>query len=646
MRDQESCATRRGALNYLGSPTAVVLTPAYGAGSPWCVSLVLEFRGLAQRRSAPAGASGFLAASDAATIAGMHTRALACLYAALLASACQTAQVHPPTPSGPQASVGHVLIVGGTLRVSAPDWRLAQALYAENGRVVAIGDEPSVRSRAREPYTTIDLEGAVAVPGLIDAHAHLEGLGSALDEVDLRACADYPELIARVAAHAAQVPAGTWIQGRGWDQNLWPDRQFPHHAQLSRAVPDHPVVLGRVDGHAILVNARALELAGQAGIVGEEHPMPGGRILIDADRRPTGVFVDNATALIEKAVPPADLDTRRRRVLLAQEELVRHGLTGVHDMGESQESMRLLAAMSLAGELRIEVAGYMSQAALGTLDTKNPLVPVAGPWTQLGYRLVGAKLYMDGALGSRGAALLEDYADEAGNRGLPMLEPAQLDQLLELCDANGMQPAVHAIGDLGNRRVLDAYERRLSVSPGFAVLRPRIEHAQVVAARDWERFGRLGVVPSMQPTHATSDMPWAPARLGKERIEGAYAWRRLDPEGLTLALGSDCPVESCDPLAGLYAAITCADARGEPREGYRPDQRIEPARALAGFTTNAARAARQEHEFGRLEPGFWANLTVLDVDPLSCAPRELLGGDHVRRTIIRGQVVYEASAPR
>jgi len=576
----------------------------------------------------------------------MHTRALACLGAALLTAACHAPQAQSPELAAAATSAGHVLIVGGSLRVSAPEWKLAQALYAENGRVVAIGDEASVRARAREPFTTIDLEGGVAVPGLIDAHAHLEGLGAALDEVDLRGCADYAELIARVAARAAGAPSGTWILGRGWDQNLWPDRQFPLHAQLSRAVPEHPVVLGRVDGHAILVNARALELAGQAGIVLDERPMPGGRILVDAERRPTGIFVDNATALIESAVPPVDMKTRRRRVLLAQAELLRHGLTGVHDMGEGQESMRLLAAMSLAGELRIEVAGYMSQAALETLDSANPLVPVGGAWSALGYRLVGAKLYMDGALGSRGAALLEDYADEPGHRGLPMLEDAQLDHLLELCDANGMQPAVHAIGDLGNRRVLDALERRISVSASFAALRPRIEHAQVVSPADWERFARLGVTPSMQPTHATSDMPWAPARLGPQRIEGAYAWRRLDPQGGSLCLGSDCPVESCDPLAGLYAAITCADARGEPAEGYRPDQRLDPARALAGFTANAARAARQDHEFGRLEPGYWANVTVLDLDPLSCAPRELLGGRHVRLTIVRGQVVYEAAAPR
>jgi predicted amidohydrolase YtcJ len=577
----------------------------------------------------------------------MKALTVAALSLALLTLACRGGR-----PAQGELSVGgqfppseNLLITGGTIRLGAPDWQIVQALYVEGGRVVAAGSHEAVRARVREPFTTLDLAGAVALPGLIDAHAHVEGLGKSLDEIDLRGTASFAELIPKIAARAAALPKGTWIEGRSWDQNLWPGQQFPHHAELSRAVPDHPVLLTRVDGHAILVNARALKLAGLDKPANSEFPVPGGRMLLDGERRPTGVFVDNACELVERHVPAPDAQQRQRRALLAAREFLRNGLTGVHDMGEDQEFMGLLASLALRGELNLEVAGYMSQGVLATLETQGPLKPLGGVWQQLHYRLVGAKLYMDGALGSRGAALLADYSDEAGNRGLPMLEPAELDHFMELCDVNGMQPAVHAIGDLGNQRVLDAFERRLLRSPKFGELRPRIEHAQVVAPEDWKRFAELGVIPSMQPTHATSDMPWAPARVGAERIEGAYAWRQLDPEGSSMCFGSDCPVEACDPLAGLYAAITCAAADGKPVNGFRPDQRLDAARALSGFTANAARAARQEFEFGRLAPGFWANVTVLDIDPLTCAPADLLGGEHVLRTIVRGRSVYVAEQP-
>ncbi|HUR28822.1 MAG TPA: amidohydrolase family protein [Planctomycetota bacterium] len=532
-----------------------------------------------------------------------------------------------------------LLITGETIRIGAPDWTIVRALLVEDGRVVAVGDEAT--ARAQEPLEHLDLGKAVALPGLIDAHGHLEGLGRALEEIDLRGVESYPALIARVAARAAEVPPGTWIQGRGWDQNLWPERAFPHHRELSSAVPAHPVLLERVDGHAILVNARALELAKLASPQPGETPVAGGRMLLDARHEPTGVFVDNATELVERWVPPPDMETRRRRMLRGAGELAQNGVTGLHDMGEDLAAVRILAILAMEGDLPIEVAGYLSQSALESLGSGQPLPAQL----ELEYRQVGAKLYMDGALGSRGAALFADYSDEPGQRGLALLEPERLDALLASCDERGLQPAVHAIGDLANRRVLDAYERRRARSESFANLRPRIEHAQVVAPEDWARFAALGVVPSMQPTHATSDMPWAPARLGPERVAGAYAWRRLDPDGHALAFGSDCPVELCDPLAGIYAAITCADRKGEPRDGYRPDQRLDAKRALAAFTLNAARAARQEADFGTLAPGHFANLTVLDVDPLTAEPRALLGGGHVRMTIVRGEVVYRAILP-
>lgn len=571
---------------------------------------------------------------------GISHSALFCLTVLLGACDSPTAASSAAPGSGEKGASKHLLMIGATIHVAPPAWTVVRALYVEGGRVIAVGSEAQMRARAREPYTTLDLGGGVAVPGLIDAHGHLEGLGKSLEEIDLRGVGSYSMLVARVAARAAELPPGTWIEGRGWDQNLWSDKQFPNHAELSRAVPNHPVVLSRVDGHAILVNGKALEVAGLAGEQRDEFPVAGGRMLLDSARKPTGVFVDNATGLIVRSMPAPDLETRKRRMRLAAHELARNGLTGMHDMGEDKIAARLLMNLALEGDLPIEVAGYISQDLLETFGKTGTGQDELS--AQLRYRILGAKLYMDGALGSRGAALLADYADEPGNRGLAMLEPERLDALLEVCDDNGLQPAIHAIGDLANRRVLDAYERRMARSKTFAALRPRIEHAQVVAPQDWPRFAALGVIPSMQPTHSTSDMPWAPARLGRERIEGAYAWRHLDPDGHSIAFGSDCPVELCDPLAGLYSAITCADSRGEPKDGYRPDQRLDASRALAAFTINAAHAARQEKDFGSLEPGHFANLTLLDLDPLTCEPKSLLGGQHVRRTIVRGEVVFSA----
>lgn len=580
----------------------------------------------------------------------MRKHILASSIALALLGACGSptpGHLPPAAPTDSTASSRNVLVIGGTIRVAAPAWTLAQALYSEDGRVIAVGGEAEVRAVARAPYTTIDLAGAVAVPGLIDAHGHLEGLGESLEALDLRGIQSYAALIEVVARRAAEQPAGTWILGRGWDQNLWESGKFPHHMELSRRVADHPVLLERVDGHASLANARALEVAGLSRVQADEFPVPGGRMLLDSDGRPTGVFIDNAAALVGRHVPVPDLASRERRVLRAQEELFSKGLTGLHDMGEDFELAGILGRLSARGPLKLQVAGYLSQAAVESLEHDLPpgMTPPSGlkGSSTPTYNVHGAKLYMDGALGSRGAALLADYSDEPGNRGLAFLEPERLGELLTRCNGLRLQPAIHAIGDLGNRRVLDGFAALLAAEPTFAALRQRIEHAQVVSRDDWPRFLTLGVIPSMQPTHATSDMPWAPARLGAERVEGAYAWRRLDPSSLALAFGSDCPVELCDPLAGLYAAITCADPNGKPDQGYRPDQRLDAGVALAGYTLNAARAAHQESQFGSLLPGFFANLTVLDVDPLVCAPSELLGGGHVRMTIVRGEVVYRSA---
>lgn len=517
----------------------------------------------------------------------------------------------------------------------------ATALLENDGRIVATGTLEEIARRPEAAGATrVDLRGACVVPGLQDAHGHLEGYGASLDEVDLVGVATYEALIERVAAAAAKSPAGTWIRGRGWDQNLWEGGEFPQHADLSAATPAHPVFLERVDGHAALVNEKALALAKLDGVLGLEPKVQGGRVFLDAEGRATGVLLDAATRLVESVIPKPSSAVLRQRFLAAQQKLLSVGLTCVHDMGTSRPMLALLQDLRASGDLALRVVAYLETS--GELDKKALAGFPMAPDPRDVLSVPGVKIYADGALGSRGAALLEPYSDSPSDRGLLILTEEELATRLTLVTRAGLQPAVHAIGDRANRIVLDCYERLSIAVPGFRDLRPRIEHAQVVAPKDWPRFPALGVVPSMQPTHATSDAPWVVARLGPERARGAYAWRALSPQLGRLAFGSDFPVESPDPLQGLFAARTRVKADGKPDEALLPDQRLDGAAALAGFTSGAAWAARQDDRRGRLLPGYACDLTVLGVDPTSCAPADLLK-DAVRMTVVNGRVVYRAS---
>lgn len=543
----------------------------------------------------------------------------------------------------------YALVSGGAI-YPAPDAEPVEALLIEDGRVRALGTRAEVEAEAAElveradgfrfdvEIRRIDLAGGTAVPGLVDAHGHLEGLGEALENVDLVGCASPAELVERVAARAAALPAGSWVVGRGWDQTLWPGQEFPTHAELSARVAEHPVFLERVDGHAAFVNAKALELAGLLASAAARQDIAGGRIVVDAAGAPTGVLVDAATALVARCIPPPDHATRVRRVLAAQAALLAVGLVGMHDMGTAPETLAVLRELEQDGRLRLRVASYLwaNDGLVGFGRFRAP-----EPGHKL--RVVGAKLMLDGALGSRGAALLEPYLDAPDELGLLQLDPQDFATRLHQVVAAGLQPATHAIGDRANRLVLDAYAREFGAH-GRSDARPRIEHAQVVAPEDWARFAELGVIPSMQPTHATSDMRWAEARLGSARCAGAYAWKRLAGARAPLAFGSDFPVERPDPLLGLYAARTRQDALGAPAGGWLPEQCLDGSAALAAFTTGAAYAAHEEQRRGQLRPGFAADLTVLSVDPIRCEPRELLAA-RVLATIVDGELVHSALSP-
>jgi predicted amidohydrolase YtcJ len=530
------------------------------------------------------------------------------------------------------ASAGGVLFNAriATLDPAAPAATWLQ--WDDDGRIVASG-----RGEAPAGGTRIDARGAHVVPGLIDAHGHLMNLGHALLRADLAGTASKAEVIERLRDFERGLPAGAWLLGRGWDQNDWAEQSFPSAADLDAAFPTRPVWLERIDGHAGWGNSAALAAADRR-LDGDWQP-DGGRIE-RRDGKPTGVFIDEAVKLIEAAIPPPDETLQSRALERALAAAVKHGLTGVHDAGVSLQELARYRRFADAGKLPLRITAMADgdKEALAALCAMGPYRHAGG---RLQMRTV--KLYMDGALGSRGAMMLADYSDDPGNRGLSVMSPAALDAAIDTAHGCGIQVAAHAIGDAGNRRVLDSYARHLPAARGRGEdLRWRIEHAQIVALDDIPRFAQLGVIASMQPTHATSDMPWAEDRVGPARIRGGYAWQRMRAAGVALALGSDFPVESVDPMLGLYAGVTRQDAAGKPPGGWMPDQRLSPLEALRGFTLDAAWAGFAEQEVGSLAVGKRADFVLLSQDVLAAAPASLRE-TQVLATYVDGKAVYEAA---
>ncbi len=530
------------------------------------------------------------------------------------------------------------VVTAKRVHTSDPAQPVAEAMaWDAQGRILAVGGAKELQARYPDAVR-IDAAGKTVIPGLIDAHGHVMGLGYALMRADLVDAQDKAEVIARLRAFEKQLPPNAWLLGGGWDQNDWPGKTFPTAADLDAAFPDRPVWLERVDGHAGWANSAALRaVAAKAPRPLDGDWQPDGGRIERVDGKPSGVFVDAAMALVNAVVPAPDAAYRRQALEKATQAAVRNGLTGVHDMGVSREDLALMKQFADEGRLPLRIDAYADGdgAALADLCAQGPYRHVGGR-----LQMTGVKLYADGALGSRGAALLEDYSDDPGNRGLLVTEPAALEAAMRKARDCKVRVATHAIGDRGNRLVLDAYQRVLG-DEAKTDHRWRIEHAQVVAPEEFSRFAALGVIASMQPTHATSDMPWAQDRLGPVRIRGAYAWQRLQGSGVKLALGSDFPVESVDPRRGLHAAVTRQDGKDNPADGWMPDQRLSAAEALRGFTADAAWAAHDETEVGRLVPGLHADFVILDEDPLAI-PGEQLDELHVRSTWVDGKPVYEA----
>lgn len=551
--------------------------------------------------------------------------ALLCLTALF---ACAPAR--PAADSVPVTGSG-TLFTGGVVLAGADQTpRSGWAVYAEGGLIRDVG--PASQLRAAHPNAKIvDASNATILPGLTDAHGHLYGLGQSLDTVSLVDTTSYDEVIARVRERAARANAGEWILGRGWDQNDWPVKEFPTAAALDAAVPDKPVWLRRIDGHAGLANSAAMRAA---GVSRDSKDPAGGKILRDASGNPTGVFIDEAMELVDSKVPPPTQAQRKARVLAAAQAIAAEGLTELHDAGI--DGMTITAVKELIDEKRFPIRVYAMLAdnasMLNTWFAQKPLVGYGGRLT-----VRSVKLYADGALGSRGAALLAPYSDDPGNSGLMIATPEHIEDVARRARAAGFQVNAHAIGDRGVRNVIDAYARA-GVS---AADRYRIEHLQVISPPDVPRLVQHGIIASMQPTHGTSDMYWAEARLGPERVKGAYAWRTVLNAGGRLALGSDFPVELVNPFHGIYAAVTRQDQKGWPAGGWYPSERLTLAEAIRGFTLDAAHAAFEEGSRGTIENGKLADLTIVEGDFMNMPAGELWKAK-VRYTVVGGEVVFRA----
>ena len=503
----------------------------------------------------------------------------------------------------------------------------------DSGKIVAVGSSKDVA--AKSPGSTrIDMQGRTVLPGLIDAHGHVFGLGEMLIRLDLSTSASLDAALGAIAAYAKANPDSAWLQGRGWNQEVWKLGRFPTAAELDKVVSDRPAWFERVDGHAGWANTRALELAG----ITDSTPDPaGGKIMRDANGKATGVLVDAAMGLVDSKVPRQTEADLRRTLDTSLAELARMGLTSVHDAGMGVAHDRLYREYASNGKLTTRVYAMIGgvDADFDTLAKQGPLRTFAGDR----YALRSVKLYSDGALGSRGAALMAPYSDEPATRGLLFNKDAQMAALVGKAMKKGYQVNVHAIGDDGNRQVLDALAK-MAKQTGTLKLRHRIEHAQVVAPADIARFKAIGIIPSMQPTHATSDMNMAENRVGPERIKGAYAWRTYLHQGSKVACGSDFPVESPNPFYGIHAAVTRQDARGMPVGGWYPEQAMSLKEALRCFTLDAAHAAHQENVLGSLEPGKWADFIVIDRDLFRSAPADL-HATRVLQTWVAGKPVYQ-----
>jgi hypothetical protein len=500
----------------------------------------------------------------------------------------------------------------------------ATSMAIRDGKILAIGSDETISSQylAKE---TLDANGKFIYPGFIDAHCHFYRYGLGLQTADLVGTTSWQQILDTLVKFSTSQPEG-WIIGRGWDQNDWSSQEFPTNEALNKLFPDRPVLLSRIDGHAAMANSKALELAG----INAGDRLTGGKIEVKNGQL-TGLLIDNAIGLVESKIT-APSDTQMKEAMLdAQRNCFAMGLTTVDDCGLDYNEVEFIDGMQKSGELKMRIYAMLSDSK----KNYDYLLPKGIIKTD---RLTvrSFKVYADGALGSRGACLLEDYADHDGNKGFLLSDPEHFDSIAALLAKTPFQMNTHAIGDSGNRTILKIYAKYVTAS---ADRRWRIEHAQVVNASDFALFGQYGIIPSVQPTHATSDMYWAGKRLGSEREKGAYAFRDLLKQNGWIPLGTDFPVEDISPFKTFYAAVVRQDSKGFPAGGYQPENALSREEALRGMTIWAAKSNFEDTEKGSLEPGKLADFILLDQDLLT-VPSDRLLATRVLGTWISGEKVH------
>ncbi|MBN2185150.1 MAG: amidohydrolase [Candidatus Krumholzibacteriota bacterium] len=514
---------------------------------------------------------------------------------------------------------------------------IAEAIAIGGGRVIAAGGTEELMSLCGAESKKYDLKGLTVIPGLVDAHAHFNGYALGRSSVDLNGTASFAEVTSMVAVRIGEMAEGEWVKGRGWDQNDWKVSKYPEKEELDKVSADNPVFLVRVCGHAALANSAALELA---GIDRNTPDPPGGRVVRSDCGEPSGILIDEAIELVREKIPSPSRDEKKRLYTAAAGECLAAGLTGIHEMGISEETGSIYRELYSEGSLPIRLTVYY-------LHNEKNLERLLGEGRMRGFadnhfEVAGVKFFIDGSLGARSAALLDDYSDDPGNRGILVMEPDELYRQVLKCHRMGFPAAIHAIGDRGNRIVLDQLEKTRSADGDYE-MRDRIEHAQILSPGDIGRFHELGVIPSMQFTHCTSDMPWVEKRLGPDRIKGAYAWRSLVLSGCRIPGGSDFPVESIDPLLGIYAAVTRMDLEGNPAGGWNSGERLNIDEAVKAFTLDAAWAVHQEADRGSLEEGKLADFVILSDDIMNIPHGDIPAIDIIA-TILGGDIVYRSNS--
>ena len=525
-----------------------------------------------------------------------------------------------------------LLLVNGIVYTGDAARSRAEAVAIRGEKIIAVGSASQVQALRGPQTRVVDLQGRFVMPGFNDAHIHLANGGQAKLVVDFEGAKSLAEFQQRIRARLGEYKPGEWITGRGWDHTLWPEQRFPTRQDVDAVSNNHPMLFSRVDGHVSVANSLALKLA---GISKETQDPPGGSIERDASGQPTGMLKENAVQLVGRRQPPLSSTRRRRGIELALAEIARFGVTSLQD-NSSWADFLIYEQLKKEGQLTARITEWLPfQESLTRLKQMRAHGGTGDPWLKTG----ALKAVLDGSLGSRTAAMLEPYSDDPSTRGILRIEERQLTPLAIARDAAGFQLAFHAIGDGANRVALNAFQAALEAN-GPRDRRDRIEHAQVVAPEEFPRFAQLHVIASMQPSHESSDMRWAQARVGPERAKGAYAWNRFAKQGVRLAFGTDYPVEPVNPLRGLYACVTRELPEGGPPGGWQPQEKISLDDCIRAYTVGSAYAEFEEGKKGQIAAGQLADIIVLSADITKVPPAQLLHTE-VLQTYVGGRLVYE-----